>query len=271
MSGDDPRTHPHHDAVAREVRGWFVNSAPEINYVVHEHWYGYQSNREGPIGARLVLTVDDPLRVADAVDEARSESVAQDLTIWVDDRQRAAKLDDALLKIGAESVKATTHLALVGTLNAAAGPASLVLERVTEDNLEEWAITKIRCFDEAESEPDPDRLAAELAVRRGEAALATLQLARIDGEAVGVLGYYAGIDDLVFNLGTRVPFRHRGVAQAVLQRWVTDGQSTERRSYLINADDPGMPQNLYRRMGFVDEVYWYQRYLLRGASAHPSQ
>lgn len=31
---------------------------------------------------------------------------------------------------------------------------------------------------------------------------------------------------------------------------------------MINATDGGRPAELYRRMGFVDEVYWYQAYEL---------
>ncbi len=91
-------------------------------------------------------------------------------------------------------------------------------------------------------------------------ALTQLQLARLEGEPVGVLAGYVGNDQLVFNLGTRIPFRHRGIAQAILTHWVEQGANNNCRSLIINADDPGTPQELYRRIGFVDEIYWYQRY-----------
>jgi hypothetical protein len=35
------------------------------------------------------------------------------------------------------------------------------------------------------------------------------------------------------------------------------------RSLIINAEDGGRPAELYRRLGFVDEIYWYQKYDLR--------
>jgi hypothetical protein len=103
---------------------------------------------------------------------------------------------------------------------------------------------------------------AELAVRSPELALASLALARLDGEPIGVTAFYRRSDQLLFNVGTRVPFRQRGVAQAMLGHWVRQGLAANCRSLIVNADDPGKPQLLYRHMGFVDEVYWYQSYSL---------
>jgi ribosomal protein S18 acetylase RimI-like enzyme len=99
-------------------------------------------------------------------------------------------------------------------------------------------------------------------VRAPELALARLQLARLEGDAVGVLAFYAGPDQLVFNLGTRVAFRHRGIAQQLLSDWVAAGRAQGCRSLMINADHLGAPEALYKRIGFVDEVYWYQGYEL---------
>jgi hypothetical protein len=31
---------------------------------------------------------------------------------------------------------------------------------------------------------------------------------------------------------------------------------------IINAEEHGWPAALYRRLGFVDEIYWYRKYLL---------
>ena len=66
----------------------------------------------------------------------------------------------------------------------------------------------------------------------------------------------------MFNLGTRVPYRHQGIAQAMLARWVDAGTASGCRSLMINATEGGRPAELYRTMGFVDEIYWYQRYEL---------
>jgi hypothetical protein len=258
-SGSKSR-HPDHDALARELRSWFTTSNLEINYEVAQHWYGYLSNPEGPIGPRMILNIDDPLRVTSALRDARSFCGGQILTVWVDDRERWALLDETLRAAGCRPIKATTHLALVGLLQAEPGPTILQFENVDDEHLEEWAATKIMCFDDREVQPSGERISAEIFTRRAEMALTQLQLARLEAKPVGVLAFYVGNDQLVFNLGTRIPFRHCGVAQAMLTRWVEQGVNNNCRSLIINADDPGTPQELYRRIGFVDEIYWYQKY-----------
>jgi GNAT superfamily N-acetyltransferase len=65
---------------------------------------------------------------------------------------------------------------------------------------------------------------------------------------------------MVFNLATRLPFRHRGIARSVLARWSGAADQHRTRSHLINCDDGGPAEVLYRRLGFTDEVYWYRRY-----------
>jgi ribosomal protein S18 acetylase RimI-like enzyme len=66
----------------------------------------------------------------------------------------------------------------------------------------------------------------------------------------------------VFNLGTRVPFRHRGIGQAMIAHWAGAGMADLCRSLIINATDGGAPAALYRRIGFTDEIYWYRKYAL---------
>jgi GNAT superfamily N-acetyltransferase len=256
-----PAAHPEHDAVAREVSGWFTASAPEIGYEVSEHWYGYQSDL-GSGQTRVILRVSEPGQVPAAVADAAAASGAGTLTIWVDDRERAARLDEALRRTGCRPDDATTHLALVGPMTGEAGPGQLVIESVGEAGLAEWATVKLQSFGDTESVPAPDRLAHEVAVRRGELALAECQLGLLGADRVAVLAYYRGRDQLVFNLGTRVPYRHRGIAQAMLARWVDAGMADGCRSLIINATDGGPPAALYRSIGFTDEIYWYQRYEL---------
>jgi GNAT superfamily N-acetyltransferase len=254
-------THPEHDAVAREVSGWFTTSAPEIGYEVSGHWYGYQAGL-GPAQARVILRVDDPGQVPAALAEARAAGGARALTIWVDDRERAARLDAALRRSGGQPAEAITHLALVGPVTGRAGPGHLVVESIDDAGLEQWATVKLQSFGDTESAPAPGRLAQEVAARRGDRALAECQLGLLGGEGVAVLVYYRGRDQLVFNLATRVPYRHRGIAQAMLTRWVDAGTASGCRSLMINATEGGRPAELYRTMGFVDEIYWYRRYEL---------
>jgi GNAT superfamily N-acetyltransferase len=245
--------------VAQEISGWFTNSASEIGYQVSEHWYGYQGVFKAT-PPRVILRIDEPERVPAALAEARAASGMRALTIWVDDRERAVRLDAALRSTGCQLRNAVTHLALAGPLAARAGPENLVIESVDDARLEEFAVVKLQSFDDTESAPAPERLAREIANRRGDLALAECQLGLLAGERVAVLAYYRGRDQLVFNLGTRVPYRHRGIAQAMLAHWA--GTASGCRSLTINATDGGRPAELYRRMGFTDEIYWYRSYEL---------
>jgi GNAT superfamily N-acetyltransferase len=247
--------------VAREVRSWFTTPAPEIGYQVSEHWYGHLSNLS-PARARVILTIDAPGQVPAALAEASSACGHRALTIWVDDRDRAALLGPALGASGCQISDATTHLALVGRMTGRARPDGLVVASIGEDRLAEWATVKLQCFDDTEHAPSPDRLAAEVTARRSELALTDHQLASLAGEHVAVLAYYQGRDQLVFNLGTRLPYRHRGIAQAMLAQWAAAGTGSGCRSLIINCHDGGRPAALYRRLGFTDEIYWYQKYEL---------
>jgi ribosomal protein S18 acetylase RimI-like enzyme len=100
-------------------------------------------------------------------------------------------------------------------------------------------------------------LDAELVVRRAEMAGQGRALAaRLDGEVVAVAAFYEGDDRFIFVLGTRVPFRHLGIGRALLARVVHDPAASRCRSAMINADEGGRPEALYRRLGFTDEVHW---------------
>ena len=260
QSARPPTAHPEHDAVAREVSGWFTASAPEIGYEVSEHWYGYQSELGSE--ARVILRVGEPGQVPAALADAAAASQTGALTIWVDDRERASRLDKALRRAGCQPGDATTHLALIGPMTGRAGPGELVVQSVDEAGLAEWASVKLQSFGDTESAPAPERLAQEIALRRDELPLAECQLGLLGGERVAVLAYYRGRDQLVFNLGTRVPFRHRGIGQAMLAHWADAGMAARCRSLIINATDGGAPAALYRRIGFTDEIYWYRKYEL---------
>ncbi|HVX44594.1 MAG TPA: hypothetical protein VHC49_11945 [Mycobacteriales bacterium] len=237
-------THPQHDKIGATIRGWYETG--------DEHWYGY-SGSESPTRSRIILRVDEPDQVAPALAAAGGSA----LTIRVEGRERAAVLDSALLSAGCTRGVATTHLALVDAIAPDPDPAGLRVETIGAESLEEWAAVKLQAFGDAE--PAPERLAAETAKRRSELSFADFQIGRIDGAVAAVMAYFGGEDQMVFNLGTLVPYRHRGIASAMLARWVTGNDC---RSFLINATDGGPAADLYRRLGFVDEVYWYQRYEL---------
>lgn len=249
-----------HDDVAAEIRSWFTKPAPAIGLDVDELWSGYL-NRHRAIAPRLLLTVDDPAAVERALAEVTERCDGRSFVVQIDDRRRAALLGETLAQAGFVPEKAVTYLALVGVLAAEPGPPELAIRQVAVEELDRWATVKVRSFADDESRPAPERIAEEATVRRSEAAIATYTLGSLSGHDVAVLGYYGGEpDELVFNLGTRVPWRHRGIAQALLRHWVESARARVPRSFIINADEGGLACQLYQRIGFRDEIYWYQRY-----------
>lgn len=252
--------HPEHDAVSREVRSWYNAPVPEIGLDGAAHWFGFAA-AIGADPARVVLSIADPAQVPAALADARAACAADSLMVLVDDRDRAARLDAALREHGCTFGESTTYLALTGPMvSPAPGPDRLEVAGIDTADLETWALVKLRCFADNEATPAAEAIAAEVTARRRELPLAEYRLGVLDGEPVAVLAHYPGADDLVFILGTRTPYRHRGIAQAMLARWADAAASG--RSLIINARDGGAPAALYRRLGFTDEVYWYSRYEL---------
>lgn len=252
--------HPEHEVVSREVRSWYNSPAPQIGLDGGVHWFGFAC-MVGADRARVVLSIADPAEVPAALDAARAACAADSFMILVDDRDRAARLDAALREHGCSYDASTTFLALTGPMvSPAPGPERLEVASIGNAELETWARVKLQSFADSEDAPAADAVTAEVAMRRVEQPLAEYQLGMLDGEPVAVLAHYPGADDLVFILGTRTPYRHLGIAQAMLARRA--GAVAGGRSLVINASDGGAPAALYRRLGFTDEVYWYSKYEL---------
>jgi GNAT superfamily N-acetyltransferase len=256
----DTALHPDHDAVSREVRSWYNSAVPEIGLDGAKHWFGFVC-MVGADRARVVLSIADPAEVSAALAAARSACPARSFLVMVDDRDRAARLDSALREHGCRYDGSTTYLALTAPM-ASQGRARDRMEVTTigAGDLETWARVKLQSFADSEDAPAPEAVTAEIEARRGELPLAEYLLGSIDGEPVAVLAHYPGVDDLVFILGTRAPYRHRGISRALLAHLAAAAAGG--RSLIINATDGGTPAAMYRRLGFTDEVYWYSKYEL---------
>jgi GNAT superfamily N-acetyltransferase len=253
---------PEHDAVSSEVRSWYTASTPAIGLSVLQTGYGFLTDSDRAEHKRLVLTEESPQTVAPSLEAAAEYYGSSAFEVWVDDRARADRLTPALTSAGLEAVQDTIVLALVGPVRASPWLHGLSVEDVFDpEPLREWATIKIQGFGDTEARPAPELLATEVAARTAEWPVCRYQLARLGGEGVAILGHYTGLDQMVFNLATRPPFRHRGIAQSMLARWSEEGDQQSVRSRLIDCDDGGPADALYRRLGFTDEVYWYRRYL----------
>ena len=140
----------------REVRSWYTASAPEIGLSIIAEAYGFLTDWDWSGRKRLVLTVESPDRVAPALAEAADFYGTPEFEVWVEGRSRADRLTAALSSVGMMPAHATVTLALVGPVGADPGPDGLAVEEVVdEEQLKEWATTKIQGFADDDALPPP--------------------------------------------------------------------------------------------------------------------
>src|SRR5579863_9784442 len=164
-SGRAP-VHPAHDDIVRQVDRWFTTSLPLIGYEVAPTWFGYVGTFDAT-ATRVILRVDDPRLVADALTEA-TWARRRAVSVWVDDPERARILESALIARGCSKQAATEHLALVGDVAVTSACAGLTTVRASRQERVEWARIKLQCFADSEEPPTTQALNSELATRNAE-------------------------------------------------------------------------------------------------------
>ncbi len=258
--------HPHHDAVAAALRTAYAQPHPGMGWATEERRFGvYRRNVKAAtypaVLLRDVSPADAPALLADVRSYfAGSRRAAR---IMIENREADAALGPALQAAGLELDERTSFLTHVGPAPAAADLPGLSIEPVADDGLREFEDTRVRGFANADGPRPPEDLDWRVDLRRAEmAGGARYWLARIDGEAAGALSWYDRRDRLIFSLATRVPYRNRGIARHLLCRLLSESQREGARSVVINADEADTPIDLYRRLGFTDEVYWRATYEL---------
>lgn len=237
--------HRDHDAVAQALRARYLTPAPALGYDVEDRPYGALATRGDTRRAILDAEADASDLVALVDDDAT--------VVWVEDRDRAERLAPALAEVGYEAGPATTYVALVGDVRASV-PATLVLRPARD--VGDFARRKLTYFADG-TLPSEEDLARELATRESERDLADFYVVEVAGDVTAILAAYRGQDATAYLLATDPSRRSRGVGSGALAAWVA---STSARSHVINALDGGRPAELYRRLGFTDEVYWYRRF-----------
>ena len=205
------------------------------------------------------------------VAEAEGIAAGDSLSLELDDRTTAAAIGPALEAIGFQPGTAAVHLAYLGGLeHTGHDPAGVRIEDVPPDEpaLQEWATVKLQAFANSEAPPANDSAGrrAGFVIQTAMAGQGRALAARIEGESVAVAAFYEGDDRFVFVLGTRVPFRHLRIGRALLAHVVHDPGAPSCRSVVINADEGGRPEALYRRLGFTDEVHWRRPSTTRSSS-----
>ncbi|MHB8330985.1 MAG: GNAT family N-acetyltransferase [Candidatus Dormibacteria bacterium] len=255
------RSHPDHDVLRAEVRSWYHRPALDMGYAVWNGPLGTYS-RHGPTGSIRVIMDSEWTGSVDTLRaELRSIADAAWVEVWVEELAADRRLAPLLQGAGCSSARAMTYLAHVGPVPQSRPHLDVVITEVTEDNLHEFAVTKLQGFADSEVAPSTTDLAIEATRRQSEmSGKGRFLIAHWGQEPVTVLGFYEGSDILVFLLATRVPYRYKGVARHLLQMLLQDTTRRQRRSVILNADPSDSPILFYRRLGFTDEVYWHSSY-----------
>lgn len=253
--------HPDHDAIAQTVRGWFTESAPEMGYQREQRRFGVYG-RHPSAGDEVMIRQLAPDEVSVFLADLRNYFGGASVRLYIEDRALDAMLRPALTaQVGCVADERQVYLAHVGPLPTATIPPQMTLEDVTPATLEAWVITKLQGFADSDERPADDDIAAQMALRRQEMAdVGRLRLARVANDPAAILGWYEDNDRFIYNLATRLPYRQRGIARYLLCDFLAESHRRGARSALINADTAGTSINLYRRLGFTDEVYWRAKY-----------
>lgn len=256
--------HPDHDRIAATARSWYTRSTPEMGYRVEERRFGFYSrNEQAPGFGHVTVRGLAAEQVPDFLAESQDMFAGERARILVDDRDLDAEIGPALVAAGYRPAGETVFLAHLGPLPAARVVPGMSIETVSEATLAEYVVTKLKAFADSEAEPDPERVRAESALRRAEmAGMGVFLLARVAGEPAAIIGSMVGEDRFIFLLATRAPFRGRGIARALLCHVLQEAVAGDCRAVIINADPSDTPIQLYRRLGFTDEIYWHRVYSL---------
>jgi ribosomal protein S18 acetylase RimI-like enzyme len=252
--------HPQHDAVVEAVRSWYRRSYPEMGYLIEERRFGWYGNAGPAASGRVTLRDVTPELVRELLDDVDAYYGGLPVSLFVDDREADAALRPALQAEGAEAGPGNSYLAYGGPPPEAPPLPGVTLEYATEASLREYAVTKLKGFANSEDAPSEQQVAVEIAMRQAEAASdGRFLIARAEGDAASIAGWYTN-GAHIFQLATRVPFRRRGIATALLRHILREELSQGTQAVVINADEDDHPIEIYRRLGFTDEVYWRRPY-----------
>jgi ribosomal protein S18 acetylase RimI-like enzyme len=256
------RRHQRHDELVSELGLWYARSVPEMGFYVQARRFGFYQRQEDTSRVRATvrhLPADDVPRF---LRDLREYSGEEEIRFYLDDRGLDERIGPVLLESGCTPEVAEVFLAHTGGLPILAPePVDLSVEAVNEGTIEEAMRTERMGFSGSEAEPDAEDFRRRLALRRAEmGGQGRFLLARVGGEPASVVAFYEGEDRFVHHLATRVAFRRRGIASRLLKEVLACARERGCRSTIISAAQNGRPADLYRSLGFTDEVYWRREY-----------
>ncbi len=259
--------HPHHDAVAAALRAAYSEPHPDMGWAAEQRRFGvYRRNTKAATSPDVIVRDLAPGDVEAFLKDVRGYFGIgpRPAQIMIDDRELDRTLGAVLEAAGLSFDERTSFLAHVGDVPEAPPVAGIIVEAVGEGGLKEYEDTRCRGFANSDEPTPQEELDWRIDLRRAEmTGGANYWLARINEEPAAVMSWYDGEDRLIFSLATRLPFRKRGIASHLLCSLLRDSEGKDTRSVIINANEAGTPIDLYRRLGFTDEVYWHATYELK--------
>jgi len=136
-----------------------------------------------------------------------------------------------------------------------------VREATTEAELRAYEIARLKALGDSDATPNEEEVTANLRGRISSLGSCRYLIGWLGDEPATLVGWYEGLDRLIFNLATRLPYRRRGLARHLLTCLIEETQeSPEYRSLTIFTNPDDGPIAFYRDMGFTGEVYWQARY-----------
>ena len=255
--------HQEHDNVATIVRHWFHDPFEEMGYsAVPRQWGTYWSNSQVYVSGLHVS------EVGSFVDDLRTHfpDWAKPTLIHIDNPEDGTNLGPALIEAGCTGPSTDIFLAHVGPLPNDQVRSAIRLAPVGDENLASFADTKLRAWAGNEEEPGSEELQAEIARRKRElAGTGRGLLALVDNVPAGFIWWHEdpSLVRWISQLATRLPFRKRGVAATMVTACLETAYTAGYIAVVINVD-PAIEGafRLYRRLGFVDQVYDLRTYTL---------
>ncbi|MEX1195809.1 MAG: GNAT family N-acetyltransferase [Dehalococcoidia bacterium] len=258
--------HPEHDAVAAALLAAYEEPYEPMGWATERRPFGiYRQNTKAQTYPNVIVRSVSAAEVPDFLRDVRSYYAGSTLParIMIDDREADATLGRVLVAAGVHLEERTVFLAHVGDVPAEREAPGVRIEVVGRGGLFEYEDTRRRAFDNTEEPTPPEDLAWRVDLRRAEMdGGAHHWIARADGQPAAMMGWYEGRDRMVFSLGTRMPFRNRGIARLMLTQLLAESREAGTRAVIISADEYDTPVRLYRRLGFTDELYWRATYEL---------
>ena len=241
---------------------WYTRSIPEMGLYVQQRRFGFYQRQKDTGRVRATVRHLPAEDVPRFLEDLREYSGQEGITFHIDDRELDGRLRPVLLESGCIPDVAEVFLAHTGGMALLTSePEELSVEAVNTDTIEEAVRTERKGFADSEAEPDAEELRWRLTLRRAEmGGHGRFLLARIAGQPASVVAFYEGEDRFVHHLATRVPFRRQGIASRLLWEVLAGARECGCRSTIISAAEKGRPVDLYRSLGFTDEVYWRREY-----------